>query len=68
MDPEYRIAIRFLVGAVIQLSATDNPAPALVRNADDNTAAWYFSLDTLLQIHMDGIGEIFRRGAKGNRG
>jgi hypothetical protein len=62
METEYGIAIRFLVGAVIQCSATDYPAPMLVHEAYHDTAAWYFSVDALLQVSVDGFSELLRRG------
>ena len=57
----------FKPDAVIHFAATDNAAPVLVHNAHHDAAVCYFSIDDLLQIRVDGIGEILRRSAKGKR-
>ncbi|MGA2279303.1 MAG: hypothetical protein ABSG80_03250 [Verrucomicrobiota bacterium] len=67
MNIEQCVAIRFPVGAIIQFPKTDNAAAMLVHNADHDAAVYLFSLDALLQIRVDGIGEILRRSAKGKR-
>jgi hypothetical protein len=60
MDLENCVAIRLLVGAVIQFAATDNPAPVFVHDADHDAAVHFSTLDAPLQISVDGIGEILR--------
>src|SRR6185369_5394319 len=61
---EQRIAVDFLVGAVIQFSAAHNSAALLVHNADYDTDIPLFNLDALLQKSANGIGEILSRSAK----
>ena len=63
-DFEQGVAIHFLVGAVIHFSVTDNAAAILVHNADHDAAVSLFSLDALLQVRVDGIGEILRRSER----